>query len=67
LSTRTCPPPERSEQQQPGGTHTLAWEALSDALGLTTDELYAELNSSKTLAELHQEMVWTRLVWLRRL
>jgi len=38
-----------------GGMHTLVWDALSDALGLTTDELYAELNSGKSLAELAEE------------
>lgn len=38
-----------------GGMHTLVWDALSNALGLTSDELYAELNSGKTLAELAAE------------
>lgn len=38
-----------------GGMHTLVWDALSNALGLTSDELTAELNSSKTLAELAEE------------
>ncbi len=38
-----------------GGMHTLVWDALANALGLTTDELYAELNSGKTLAALAEE------------
>jgi hypothetical protein len=38
-----------------GGMHTLVWDALSNALGLTSDELYAELNSGKTLADLVEE------------
>jgi hypothetical protein len=35
-----------------GGMHTLVWDALANALGLTNDELNAELTSGKTLAEL---------------
>ena len=38
-----------------GGMHTLVWDALSNTLGLTTDELNAELNSGKTLASLAEE------------
>jgi len=38
-----------------GGMHSLVWDALAKALGLTTDELYAELNSGKTLAALAEE------------
>ena len=38
-----------------GGMHTLVWDSLAKALGLTTDELYAELNSGKTLAALAEE------------
>jgi hypothetical protein len=38
-----------------GGMHTLVWDSLANALGLTTDEINAELNSSKTLAELAEE------------
>src|SRR3972149_2123646 len=38
-----------------GGMHTLVWDALAKALGLTTDELYAELNSGKTLTALAEE------------
>jgi len=39
-----------------GGMHTLVWDALAKALGLTTDELYAELNSGKTLTALVAEL-----------
>jgi len=38
-----------------GGMHTLVWDSLAKTLGLTTDELYAELNSGKTLAQLGEE------------
>jgi hypothetical protein len=38
-----------------GGMHALVWDALSNALGLTTDELYAELNRGKSLAQLAEE------------
>ena len=38
-----------------GGMHTLVWDALANAFGLTTDELYVELNSGKTLTELASE------------
>jgi hypothetical protein len=38
-----------------GGMHTLVWDAVADALGLTPDELSAELNSGKTLAALAEE------------
>jgi hypothetical protein len=38
-----------------GGMHTLVWDALADAFDLNTDELYAELNSGKTLATLAEE------------
>jgi len=37
------------------GMHTLVWDALANTLGLTSDELYAELNSGKTLAALAEE------------
>lgn len=35
-----------------GGMHTLVWDSLAKALGLTTDELNAELSSGKTVSEL---------------
>lgn len=35
--------------------HTLVWDATANALGLTSDELSAELNSGKTLVELAEE------------
>jgi hypothetical protein len=38
-----------------GGMHTLVWDSLANALGLTSDELTAELNSGKTLAVLTEE------------
>jgi hypothetical protein len=38
-----------------GGMHTLALDGLATTFGLTTDELYAELNSGKTLAALAEE------------
>ncbi len=38
-----------------GGMHTLVWDSLAKALGITTDELYTELNSGKTLSELASE------------
>lgn len=38
-----------------GGMHTLVWDSLARTLGLTTDELYAELNTGKTLAQLGEE------------
>lgn len=34
-----------------GGMHTLVWDGLADALGLTPDQLNAELASGKTLAQ----------------
>lgn len=38
-----------------GGTHTFVWNALVEKLGLTSDELYTEVNSGKTLAEIAEE------------
>jgi len=38
-----------------GGMHTLVWDSLAETLGLTTDELNAELNGGKTLAALAEE------------
>jgi hypothetical protein len=38
-----------------GGMHTLVWDSLAKAFGITTDELYTELNSGKTLSELASE------------
>lgn len=35
-----------------GGMHTLVWNGLADALGLTPDELNAQLISGKTLAQI---------------
>jgi hypothetical protein len=38
-----------------GGMHTLVWDSLANALGLTSDELTAELNSGKSLTALAEE------------
>jgi hypothetical protein len=38
-----------------GGMHTLVWDRLAEALGLTTDELNAELSSGKTLAQIAEK------------
>lgn len=38
-----------------GGMHTLVWDRLAEALGLSTEELNAELSSSKTLAQIAEE------------
>lgn len=35
-----------------GGMHTLVWDGLAEALGLTPDELNAELASGKTLLQI---------------
>jgi hypothetical protein len=40
---------------QSGGIHDTVWKALADQLGLTPDELTAQLNSGKTLAQIAQE------------
>lgn len=47
-----------------GGMHTLVWDTVASALGLTSDELTAELNSGKTLAVLAEEkgLDWAALV-----
>jgi hypothetical protein len=38
-----------------GGMHTFVWNALSEKLGLTSEELYAEVNSGKTIAQIAEE------------
>ena len=38
-----------------GGMHTFVWNALADTLGLTSDELYAEVNSGKTITQIAEE------------
>jgi hypothetical protein len=38
-----------------GGMHTFVWEALAEKLGLTSDGLYAEVNSGKTIAQIAEE------------
>ncbi len=38
-----------------GGMHTFVWDALTAKLGLTSDELTAELNSGKTIAQVAEE------------
>jgi hypothetical protein len=38
-----------------GGMHNSMWDSLANAYGLTTDELYAELDGGKSLAELADE------------
>ena len=37
---------------QPGGVHDSVWKALAEKLGLTTDELTAQVNDGKTLAQI---------------
>ena len=38
-----------------GGMHTFVWDALAAKLGLTSDELYVEVNSGKTIAQIAEE------------
>lgn len=38
-----------------GGMHTFVWDALAEKLGLTSDELYAEVNSGKTITQIAEE------------
>lgn len=38
-----------------GGMHTIVWNALAEKLGLTSDELTAEVNSGKTVAQIGEE------------
>jgi hypothetical protein len=38
-----------------GGMHTFVWNALAEKLGLTSDELYAEVDSGKTIAQIAEE------------
>lgn len=38
-----------------GGMHTFVWNALAEKLGLTSDELYGEVNSGKTIAQIAEE------------
>lgn len=38
-----------------GGMHTFVWNALADTLDLTSDELTAEVNSGKTIAQIAEE------------
>ena len=38
-----------------GGMHTFVWNALSETLDLTSDELYAEVSSGKTIAQVAEE------------
>ncbi len=38
-----------------GGMHIFVWNALADTLGLTVDELDAEVNSGKTIAQIAEE------------
>lgn len=38
-----------------GGMHPLVWDRLAEALGLTTDELNAQISSGKTLAQIAEE------------
>ena len=37
------------------GMHTFVWNALAEKLGLTSDELYGEVNSGKTIAQIAEE------------
>lgn len=38
-----------------GGMHTFVWNALAGQLDLTSDVLYAEMNSGKTIAQIAEE------------
>jgi hypothetical protein len=38
-----------------GGIHTFVWNDLAEKLGLTIDELYAEVNSGKTITQIAEE------------
>ena len=38
-----------------GGMHTLVWNTVAEKLGLISDELFTELNSGKTLAEVAED------------
>jgi hypothetical protein len=38
-----------------GGMHTFVWNALAETLGLTSDELTAEVNSGKTITQIAEE------------
>ena len=38
-----------------GGMHTFVWNALAEALGMTSDELTAAVNSGKTIAQIAEE------------
>jgi hypothetical protein len=38
-----------------GGMHTFVWDALAEKLGLSSEELYAEVNSSKTIAQIAED------------
>jgi hypothetical protein len=38
-----------------GGMHTFVWNTLAEKLGLTSDELYAEVNSGKTITQIAEE------------
>ncbi len=40
---------------QSGGVHDTVWKALATKLGLTSEELTAQINSGKTLAQIAQE------------
>ena len=43
-----------------GGMHTFIWNALAEKLGLTSDELYAEVNSGKTIAQIAETKGFSR-------
>src|SRR5512133_520725 len=40
---------------QSGGVHDTVWAALAEKLGLTADELTAQVNGGKTLAQIAEE------------
>jgi DNA-binding phage protein len=44
-----------------GGMHTFVWNTLAEKLGLTSDELYAEVNSGKTIAQVAEEKGVSRI------
>lgn len=41
-----------AEMTAPGGMHSIVWKGLADTLGLTPDELSAQIKSGKTITEI---------------
>lgn len=38
-----------------GGMHTFVWDTLAENLGLSVDELYAEVNNGRTIAQIAED------------